>query len=285
MLNKEHKVYQISSDAIFAIPTMKPLKVLISILISFFLILLDINYSILDKSRGYTQDILSPLHEFITLPVSAVDTFKKSFVLNKELKEQVQTLKEENLKLEVINNFLSQISEENKMLTELWLTTKENPGNYLIAPKRNIASNEFNPILTLDLPIKNRKVDLNNPVISVNGLAGRVSALGIKSAEVILIQDVRSFVPVIGSKSRLKAIMQGAGINRKGTIINIKKNTKFILNEDIYTSGAGGVFPRGLYVGKIVSKIDDSSSDFIKLKIAFKEDPFSTDYYLIFNND
>ena len=44
MLKREHKVSNISSEAIFAIPAMKPSRVIIAVIFCLFLMLTDIKY-------------------------------------------------------------------------------------------------------------------------------------------------------------------------------------------------------------------------------------------------
>ena len=103
MLRKEHKVSHISSEAIFAIPAMKPSKVLSSLIVCFLLILSDINYKSSDILRGYGNDILNPIIYISKTPSLLVRNLISFFSTREDLRLTIQTLEKENLKIQSIN--------------------------------------------------------------------------------------------------------------------------------------------------------------------------------------
>ena len=105
--------------------------------------------------------------------------------------------------------------------------------------------------------------------------------LGFLSAEVMLVQDVRSSIPIISSESSLHASLKGMGLGRKGELNFIKKTASFREGEKLFTSGLGDVFPQGLLVGEIVSISDPVDSEFLKIEISFFSSPINQDYFLI----
>ena len=66
MRRREHKVSYLSSEAIFAIPAMKPSKVILSLLVCGSLMLSDVYYESSFKIRGYAQDLFMPLRLILT---------------------------------------------------------------------------------------------------------------------------------------------------------------------------------------------------------------------------
>lgn len=97
----------------------------------------------------------------------------------------------------------------------------------------------------------NQGVEEGAVALNDGGLVGRVVGLGRKSSRVLLVTDFNSRVPVLGESTGLRAILYGAR-DQMGALTDLPEEGGFQLGERIITSGEGGVFPRGLYVGEIV---------------------------------
>ena len=284
MRRREHKVSYLSSEAIFAIPAMKPSKVILSLLICSSLILSDVYYESSSKIRGYAQDIFMPLGALVNIPVDLLASVPDSFKTRSELKLSLEQAKEENKKLKVINQFLEKVSKQNEELNTLWSSARLNFDNYSFARKRSISSNEFQPLLVVDIDSKSN-IDIDDVLLSPNGLVGIIKSLGLYSAEVMVLYDVRSSIPIITEKSKLHGIVRGGGIGRSGNIEYIKKTASYELGEKVYTSGIAGVYPEGIFVGEITSIDDLTDSEFLKVEVSFMQSPFNQDFYLIYKNE
>ena len=284
MLRKEHKVSHISSEAIFAIPAMKPAKVLFSLIICFLLILSDINYKSSDILRGYGNDILNPIIYISKTPSLLVRNLISFFSSREDLRLTIQTLEKENLKIQSINTLLEEISFENKRLNSLWDSIKEEPGQYSLVKKKHLSTNELKPVMTIGINRKEKGYAVNNAVISEKGVLGRIISLGLYQAEVLLVEDPRSLIPVTSSSSRLHAILQGSGLGRLGNLKNIKKTANFEIGEKLYSSGLGGIFPTGYPIAKIESIIDSPDSEFLNIKVSFLQSPLNQDHFLVLRN-
>ncbi len=284
MRRREHKVSYLSSEAIFAIPAMKPSKVILSLLICTFLMLSDVYYESSSKIRGYAQDLFMPLGALVNTPVDFLTSIPDSLRTRSKLILSLEQVEEENKKLKVINKFLEKVSKQNEELNSLWSSARLNFDNYSFARKRSISSNEFQPLLVVDLgPESNAEV--NDVLLSPNGLVGKIKSLGLYSAEIITLHDVRSSVPIVTEKSKLHGNVKGSGIGRAGNIEYIKKTASYELGEKVYTSGIAGIFPEGIFVGEITSIDDHADSEFLEVKISFMQSPFNQDFYLIYKNE
>ena len=284
MRRREHKVSYLSSEAIFAIPAMKPSKVILSLLICSSLMLSDIYYESSSKIRGYTQDLFMPLGALVNVPLGLLTSIPVSLRTRSQLKLSLEKAEEENKKLKVINQFLEKISKENEELNTLWSSARLNFDNYSFARKRSISSNEFKPLLTVDIASKSN-VGINDILLSPSGLVGKIKSSGLYSAEIMLLHDVRSSVPVITDKSKLHGNVRGRGMGRAGNIEYIKKTASYELGEKVYTSGIAGIFPEGIFVGEITSIDDLADSEFLKVEVSFMQSPFNQDFYLIYKNE
>lgn len=91
--------------------------------------------------------------------------------------------------------------------------------------------------------------------IAVNegGLVGRVIEIGETSSRILLVTDYNSRIPVFGEKSGVRAILFGDR-DGDGVLDDRPENDPFQPGERVLTSGEGGVFPRGLTVGRVFSR-------------------------------
>ena len=284
MRRREHKVSYLSSEAIFAIPAMKPSKVILSLLICSCLMLSDIYYESSLKIRGYAQDLFLPMGALVNIPIGFLASIPDSLRTRSDLILSLEQLEEENKKLQVINQFLEKVSKENEELNTLWSSARLNFDNYSFAKKRSISSNEFQPLLIVDIS-PNNNVGINDVLLSPSGLVGRIRSLGLYSAEIMVLHDVRSSIPIVTEKSKLHGNLKGNGISRAGNIEHIKKTASYELGEKVYTSGIAGILPEGIFVGEITSIDDLADSEFLKIEVSFMQSPFNQDFYLIYKNE
>ena len=279
----EHKVSQITSEAIFAVPSMKPLKVLIAMLLGLILIIVDLTYETSNQIRGYSKDILKPIISLGNIPHEIFTSVRNFSESKEELNASFKLLKQENEKLSLVNSLLKEVSSRNSELGFLWSTIEENKDSYSLSRKVHLSSNPLRPVLTLDIGNTDPKLIASKAVLSKKGVIGRVESTGWSSVEVMLVQDPRSNIPVISSSSRLHGIVQGRGLGREGRLINIKKTASFKVGEELYSSSVGDIFPLGFYVAKISTIEDKPDNEFLDIKVSFLNVPSNEDYFLIFS--
>ena len=94
-----------------------------------------------------------------------------------------------------------------------------------------------------------------NPVMSENGLVGRIVGVGHGVSRVLLLTDAAARTPVMIDRTNARAILTGdGGPNPK---LEYLRGQEPVRNGDrVLTSGDGGVFPRGLPVGLAVKGLD-----------------------------
>ena len=284
MLKREHKVSNISSEAIFAIPAMKPSRVIFASIFCLFLMITDIRYESGSYIRSFSNDMLKPITFLTRFPLQIYENFNLFFSSRTNLEKKLQSLQKENLKLKATNQFMEKISIDNSKLNTLWSSLTIDKERFLISKKSFLSSNEYQPLLVLDINSK-QIVKKDSAVVSEQGLAGRVSSIGFSSAEVLLVQDIRSSIPVISSDSSLHATLEGNGLGRNGKLKFISKTAEFSAGERVYTSGLGEIFPDGILVGEVVSVTDPVDSEFLEVEIFFYSDPVNQDYFLIYKNE
>ena len=107
------------------------------------------------------------------------------------------------------------------------------------------------------------------PVVTPQGLVGRVVEAGMNSSKVQLILDPRSSVGTIvqRAQSRVTGIVQGDMDNpTMPQMVNIPKNADVVEGDVIVTSGFGGVYPKGIIVG-LVSSLKNDDGGLLKIGV------------------
>lgn len=102
----------------------------------------------------------------------------------------------------------------------------------------------------------------NAPVVTADGVVGRVIEVTLTTARVLLIADSRSAVGALVQRSRDLAVVEG----RSERILHLKylsRTAQVQLGDLVVTSGQGGVFPKGLVVGRI-TKVIQEEGDYLQ---------------------
>ena len=117
-------------------------------------------------------------------------------------------------------------------------------------------------------------VRTGNPVMSENGLVGRIVGTTTGVSRVLLLTDAASRTPVMIDRTNARAILTGdGGPNPKLEYLRGQDPVK--TGDRILTSGDGGVFPRGLPVGVAVKGLDG------RWRVALASDKAAVDYVRI----
>ena len=97
---------------------------------------------------------------------------------------------------------------------------------------------------------RNEGLRVGYPVISADGVVGRIQELGEKSARILLLTDLNSRVPVLVGDLGIKAILMGDN-GAQPRLAHLPAGLHIKSSDRIVTSGVGGLFPRGLRVGTV----------------------------------
>lgn len=122
-------------------------------------------------------------------------------------------------------------------------------------------------------------IEKDQPVVTAQGLVGRVTTVALNSSRVLLLTDERhASGAAIGqtAESRVMGIVQGTS-NSSGKS-NLRCELKLVgatgekpaVGEIIFTSGQDGFYPRGLIIGKVATPLNaaENSPDTVPLEPA-----------------
>ena len=105
-------------------------------------------------------------------------------------------------------------------------------------------------ILTVDRGANDGLVRMQ-PVITADGVVGRVHSVSATSADILLLVDRDSSVAVRVDRTRARANVRGTGKPEGARLEYALRTEDMIEGDELVTSGTDGVFPRGIPVGKV----------------------------------
>ena len=105
----------------------------------------------------------------------------------------------------------------------------------------------------------------NRAVVTPDGLVGRTIEVTPRTADVLLISDPSSRISVEVPRIRAFGILHGEGVRADGQVtlrINfLDRHASLQPGDEVVTSGMGGVFPRGIPIGRVeIAEANDPES-------------------------
>ncbi|RIK44817.1 MAG: rod shape-determining protein MreC [Chloroflexi bacterium] len=175
---------------------------------------------------------------------------------------ELGTLRQRNAELANINASLqaeifrlSEVERQNNELRKYFQFAQERPGLELRGAQivgRVIGqeSTNFLEFLLLDLG-QVHGIAIGMPVVTDQGLVGRISQVNSNTSKVLLITDVTSAVNALLQSSRVSGIVRGTS---GGDLIMdfIQQGPVISVGEVVLTSGLGGRFPSGIPIGQVI---------------------------------
>ncbi|GIV77150.1 rod shape-determining protein MreC [Litorilinea aerophila] len=175
---------------------------------------------------------------------------------------ELRTLRQRNAELEQINgallveNFrLREVERENQTLRAFLAFAQTRPalelrGAQIVARVIGQESSNFLDYIMLDLG-QAHGIAVGMPVVTDQGLVGRISEVTENTSKVLLITDASSAVNAILQSSRLPGVVRGSP---GGDLVMdyIPQGAIFSVGEVVLTSGLGGRFPKGIPLGQVV---------------------------------
>lgn len=144
-------------------------------------------------------------------------------------------------------------------------------------------TDELRSVITLDKGEKDG-VKENSVVFVPEGLVGVVSEVGHNFCKVKTIFDTESSVSAICLRSGDMGIVEPSGFlatSGKCSMNYIDRSAKTVVGDVIETSGTGGIFPRGIAIGKISEIKEDSRNLTLSAVIETDVDIYKLDSVLV----
>ena len=212
------------------------------------------------------KSVASPVQSGITTVVNGVGNTFNAILSVGSLKEENTDLKRRVASLEAENLLLKEYEYQNLRLRELLQFKDTISRSYETVSASVAARNPSNDFKTVTI---NRGEDdgvrKDMAVITSMGLVGRVINTSGKAAEVLLIIDKSSSVGGLVQVTRTPGLIEGSGDNSGYLKMHhVYKEAPLREKQVVITSGLGGVFPKGLPVGR-VTKVEIAANGLEKI--------------------
>jgi len=175
------------------------------------------------------------------------------------LKQENEELKQKNEELEEVLRNLEIIQAENSTLKE-YLNLTEQYKSYKSIPAYIINKDisNYSSIFIINAG-SNSGIKENMTVIAAEGLVGHVISVTDNTAKVQTLVDSSNVVSATLESSKDNVIARGTLTGNELRTTYISPNTVLIEGEKLYTSGMGGIYPKGIYIGTI-KKINETKN-------------------------
>jgi len=200
------------------------------------------------------RDTYVPLQSGISSFRNNWDGWTAVFSDKRHLQQQVKLLEAENGQLSMENQSLQEYKQESFRLRKMLNFDNANREKYDLLPAHLIARspNNWYECITIDRGSR-QGVEKGMPVISPNGLVGRVGSVSENSAQVSLITDREMAVGAIIQKTReTNGIIEGLGDSNELRMINIPYYSKINEGDRIISSGLSAIYPPGINIGTVM---------------------------------
>lgn len=239
----------------------KQTKIIISVVTLIILVTLIFISNTNSKQFGFANNlstsIASPIYKISRKKSLKNESETIGKDLNSILKEN-ENLKSELEALRLKSNEIDVLKSKNNELAEL-LGIKESYKNYEGVPAQVLSRSMNNYEKTSIINVgEDKGIKEDMIVVASKGLYGRVTSVSKNTSKVQLITDPASKITVRVGNNAESLIAEGSLEN--GLILTmLPRNSRIISEQYIYTSGMGGVFPGGIYVGKVADIIYKSN--------------------------
>jgi rod shape-determining protein MreC len=178
---------------------------------------------------------------------------------NRELQDEVARLRMEQVRLQ-------QDADQARRLQALLDFKEKFIAKTVAAQVIASSGTEQSRLITIDKG-SNDHIKVDMPVITPDGIVGKVKEVFPQSSQVLLINDHDSGAGVILESSRLQGIVKGTSLGEL-QIVDIMSDEKVEPGEHVVTSGGDRIYPKGYAVGTVISSTPDRDNDpFLAIKI------------------
>ena len=184
------------------------------------------------------------------LPVAAAN----ALLSRHELLQLTENLQRENDQLKVLALQAAATFRENDQFRVLLDRQRQLPWKLKFA--NIILRDPANWWRTVEIDLGSRDgVTINLPVLTANGLVGRVSSVGLTRSQVILLSDPNCKASALVENPAHDIGVISAGGPLDSSLVQLtylSSDANLKPGQNVITSGLGGIFPKGIPIGQIV---------------------------------
>ncbi|KNZ69566.1 rod shape-determining protein MreC [Thermincola ferriacetica] len=222
----------------------------------------------LTKAEEIVKDLISPIQAGVMKVTNSISGNMSALLSFGKIKKENDELKKQIAELQKQNNLLKEYEYQNLRLREMLDFKDSIAGNYQLVAASVIGHNPSNWFKVITLNRGNADgIKKDMAVVTDKGLVGRIINVAEHSSDVLLILDNNSAVGGIVQVTRTPGVVEGLSDNSGYVrMIHIPKDAPIRENQVVVSSGLGGIFPKGLPIGRVV-RIQTQSNGLVKVAL------------------
>jgi rod shape-determining protein MreC len=202
-----------------------------------------------ERARTALSDALAPIYAVLAVPVESARDAASDIADVFSLRSENERLRAENERLRRWYDVAMALDAENATLKADLHWIPDPALAYVTARVVADAGGVYARSVLLSVG-PNHAIRKGQIALDANGLVGRVTEVGARSARVLLVTDINSRVPVTLEQSRAKAILVG-GNTPYPRLMYLPDDVHPAEGERVVTSAEANAFPAGLPVGTV----------------------------------
>lgn len=241
-----------------------PVKLAAAVVSSLLLLLLDTRYEGVGKGRQYLATVLYPLQWVANKPVEVYDYFSTMLQEQHELLRENRRLTAENARLTLEAR---QSGVRLRELSELKTLAGLQEHGLRATVTAEVVSGGKDPAANRIAVNKGSRhgVKTGDAAADEGGLLGQVMQVQPLSAEIHLLTETGTVVPVMVERTGVRTLVYGGG----GTLLLRYFPTDADLRADdvLLTSGLDDVYPAGIPVARVLQAARDAGTPYYKVRL------------------
>jgi len=229
------------------------ITLLVSLLILVVVLIYSVNLRNKTKTTLFERVVLTltePLQQGVNWASKGISGFWNNYLWLVDTRQQNILTMQSNRELRAELVAVNEVKLENKRLKKLLDFVEADPR--IVLPALVVAedASSWSRTIVIDKGTEHG-VHIGIPVVVAEGVVGRVIKAASNSARVLLVTDASSSIAGLVERTRTRGVARGNGLSL---------SLEFTLRDDpveaddlIVTSGMGGVFPKGLVVGRVTA--------------------------------
>ena len=197
------------------------------------------------------SNIIMPIQSGITFLKNKIAGNDHYFTTMDRLEAENEELKQRNIQLEEALRQLEVIQSENSTLKE-YLNLTEQYKSYQTVPAYVINKDisNYSRVFVINAGSENG-IQENMTVIAAEGLVGHIISVTKDTAKVQTLIDTSNVVSATLENSKDNVVCRGTLNGNELKATYVATDTVLTEGEKLHTSGMGGIYPKGIYIGEI----------------------------------
>lgn len=246
-----------------------------------FVILLLLSFFSYTAKGNFKIRTLSNISTIILFPLQKTISFSTNlFTLHRQNTELRRRISINSLEIQRCSN----IRKENNILRELHGFKPLIDFSFISCEIIGKNPGLHNKSIIIDRGTKDG-IEKNMPVISENGLVGKVIEATYTTSELLTLYHRNSFVSAMNLRSRVQGIVTWNN-SRYLTLDNVALHSDMKMGDTLVTSGMGGVFPKGIFIGQVHKVAENPQEIVMNIKLVpFVDISLLENVFVITEND